>query len=157
MIRLQSFLNVVCYLIVSIQILHQCGDGGKPSAQPDTLPCILDSLDRPLFSIEFLTLKGMMSASPTSSARSCSGAVDDKIDYDALERRGDVDMYSVFEETRMEGRSEGRVEGRAEEIIETGHEFGLSDDDILGRLQRKLDVSLEMAQGYLRQFGGQTV
>ncbi len=98
-----------------------------------------------------------MSASPTSSARSCSGAVDDKIDYDALERRGDVDMYSVFEETRMEGRSEGRVEGRAEEIIETGHEFGLSDDDILGRLQRKLDVSLEMAQGYLRQFGGQTV
>ena len=90
-----------------------------------------------------------MSASPTSSARSCSGAVDDKIDYDALERRGDVDMYSVFEETR--------IEGRAEEIIETGHEFGLSDDDILGRLQRKLDVSLEMAQGYLRQFGGQTV
>ena len=153
MIRLQSFLNVVCYLIVSIQILHQYGDGGKPSAQPDTLPCILDSLDHPMFSIEFLTLKGMMSASPTSSTRSCSGAVDDKIDYDALERRGDVDMYSVLEETRMEGRAEGR----AEEIIETGHEFGLSDDDILGRLQRKLDVSLEMAQGYLRQFGGQTV
>ncbi len=94
-----------------------------------------------------------MSASPTASTRSCSGAVDDKIDYDALERRGDVDMYSVLEETRMEGRAEGR----AEEIIETGHEFGLSDDDILGRLQRKLDVSLEMAQGYLRQFGGQTV
>lgn len=106
-----------------------------------------------MFSIEFLTLKGMMSASPTASTRSCSGAVDDKIDYDALERRGDVDMYSVLEETRMEGRAEGR----AEEIIETGHEFGLSDDDILGRLQRKLDVSLEMAQGYLRQFGGQTV
>ena len=144
---------MVCYLIVSIQILHQYGDGGKPSAQPDTLPCILDSLDHPMFSIEFLTLKGMMSASPTASTRSCSGAVDDKIDYDALERRGDVDMYSVLEETRMEGRAEGR----AEEIIETGHEFGLSDDDILGRLQRKLDVSLEMAQGYLRQFGGQTV
>ncbi len=58
-------------------------------------------------------------------------------------------MHSVFEETR--------IEGRAEEIIETGHEFGLSDDAILGRLQRKLDVSLEMAQGYLRQFGGQMV
>ena len=144
---------MVCYLIVSIQILHQYGDGGKPSAQPDTLPCILDSLDHPMFSIEFLTLKGMMSASPTASTRSCSGAVDDKIDYDALERRGDVDMYSVLEETRMEGRAEGR----AEEIIETGHEFGLSDDAILGRLQRKLDVSLEMAQGYLRQFGGQMV
>lgn len=44
-------------------------------------------------------------------------------------------------------RVEGRIEGRTEEIIETGHEFGLSDEDILGRLQRKLDVSLEMA-GY---------
>lgn len=39
-------------------------------------------------------------------------------------------MYAVFEESR------------AEEIIETGYEFGLSDDDILGRLQRKLDISI---------------
>ena len=78
-----------------------------------------------------------------------AGAVDGKSEYGALERRGAADMHSVFEETR--------IEGRAEEIIETGHEFGLSDDDILGRLQRKLDVSLEMAQGYLRQFGGQMV
>lgn len=46
-----------------------------------------------------------------------------------------------------------RAEGRAEEIIETGYEFGLSDDDILGRLQRKLGISMEMAQGYLRRFG----
>lgn len=84
-----------------------------------------------------------------------AGAVDDKIDYNALEQRGDVDMYTVFEETRIEGRAEGRVEGRAEEIIETGYEFGLSDEDILGRLQRKLDISLEMAEKYLRDFGKQ--
>lgn len=86
-----------------------------------------------------------------------AGAVDNKIDYDALEQRGDVDMYTVFEETRIEGRVEGRKEGRAEEIIETGYEFGLSDDDILGRLQRKLDISLEMARAYLGRFGKKTV
>ena len=86
-----------------------------------------------------------------------AGAVDNKIDYDALEQRGDVDMYTVFEETRIEGRAEGRKEGRAEEIIETGYEFGLSDDDILGRLQRKLDISLEMARAYLTKFGKKTV
>ena len=86
-----------------------------------------------------------------------AGAVGNKIDYDALEQRGDVDMYTVFEETRIEGREEGRVQGRAEEIIDTGHELGLSDDDILGRLQRKLDISLEMAQRYLKEFGKRTV
>ena len=66
-------------------------------------------------------------------------------------------MFTVFEETRIEGREEGREEGRAEEIIETGYEFGLSDDDILGRLQKKLDISSEMAQRYFREFGKRTV
>ena len=48
----------------------------------------------------------------------------------------------LTEDARREGenvgRQAGKIEGRAEEIIETGHEFGLSDDDILGWLQRKL-------------------
>ncbi len=86
-----------------------------------------------------------------------AGAVDNKIDYNALEQKGDIDMHTVFEETRIEGRVEGRMEGRAEEIIETGYEFGLSDDDILARLQRKLDISMEMARIYLSRFGKQTV
>ena len=34
-------------------------------------------------------------------------------------------------EGREEGRVEGRSEGRAEEIIETGYEFGLSEQYIL--------------------------
>lgn len=82
-----------------------------------------------------------------------SGAVGNKIDYNVMEQKGDMDMYTVFEETRIEGRAEGR----AEEIIESGYEFGLSDDDILARLQRKLDISLEMARTYLGKFGKQTV
>lgn len=86
-----------------------------------------------------------------------AGAVGNKIDYNALEQKGDVDMYTVFEETRIEGREEGRVQGRAEEIIDTGHEFGLSDDDILGRLQRKLNISQETAQRYLKEFEKRTI
>lgn len=82
-----------------------------------------------------------------------AGALNNQIDYNVLEQKGDVNMFTVFEETRIEGREEGR----AEEIIETGHEFGLSDDDILGRLQKKLEISPEMAQRYFREFGKRTV
>ena len=60
-------------------------------------------------------------------------------------------------EGREEGREEGRSEGRAEEIIETGYEFGLSEQDILERLQKKLSISLQKAQEYLLMFGKQTV
>ena len=69
-------------------------------------------------------------------------------------------MCTVFEETGSEGRSEGMIEGRlegkldgrAEKIIETGHEFGLSEEEILIRLQKKLDVSLQKAQEYFKMF-----
>ena len=66
-------------------------------------------------------------------------------------------MCTVFEETRAGGIAEGRAEGRAEEIIETGYEFGLSEEDILTRLQKKLNISLQKAQEYLSMFGKQTV
>lgn len=55
------------------------------------------------------------------------------------------------------GKIEGKIEGRAEEIIESGFEFGLSENDILGRLQNKLDISLQMAQEYLLRLGKQMV
>lgn len=44
-----------------------------------------------------------------------------------------------------------------EEIIETGYELDLSDDDILRRLQKKLNISMEAAQQYLRKFGRQPI
>lgn len=43
-------------------------------------------------------------------------------------------MCTVFEETWKEGKEEGLAEGKAEEIVETGYEFGLSEEDILTRL-----------------------
>ena len=53
-------------------------------------------------------------------------------------------MCTVFEETR--------AEGRAEEIVETGYEFGLSDQAILERLQKKLGITPDKAQEYFTMF-----
>ncbi len=57
----------------------------------------------------------------------------------------------------QENMEKGKIEGRAEEIIESGFEFGLSEKDILTRLQNKLDISLQSAQQYLLRFGKQMV
>ena len=54
---------------------------------------------------------------------------------------------------KAEGRAEGKAEGEAKGIVEIGIEFGLSEKDILSRLQNKLNVSLQVAQEYLCMFG----
>lgn len=77
-----------------------------------------------------------------------AGAANCEIDYDMLEQKGEMNMWSVFEEN-ME---KGRAEGRAESIIEYGIEFGLSEEDILERLQSKLSVSLQKAKEYFERF-----
>ena len=66
-------------------------------------------------------------------------------------------MCNLSQGIKEAGIAEGRVEGRAEEIIETGYEFGLSEQDILERLQKKLSISLQKAQEYLLMFGKRTV
>lgn len=82
-----------------------------------------------------------------------AGATNCKLDYSAIERKGDADMCTVFEETRLEGVAQGR----AEEIILTGYELGNSDDEILTRLQKRLNISLQKAQEYLDMFGKKSV
>lgn len=77
-----------------------------------------------------------------------AGATNSKIDYNAF-KKGDGSMCTLFDEIRIEGQAEG--------IIETGFELGLSEDDIVERLQNKLNISLQMAQEYLTRFGKQTV
>lgn len=78
-----------------------------------------------------------------------AGAVNCRIDYNALDRKEDADMCTIFEETRIEGKIEGEAKG----IIETGFEFGLTENDILERLQNKLNITLQKAQEYLNMFG----
>ena len=60
-------------------------------------------------------------------------------------------MISVFQETWDEGKAEGKAEG----IIETGYDCGLSREDILMRLQNRLDISIQKAQEYMEMFGKQ--
>ena len=90
-----------------------------------------------------------------------AGAANAKIDCHAFEK-GEGKMCTLFEEIaeegrvagrkegrlegREEGRMEGRKEGRAVEIIETGIELELQDSDIIERLQRKLEISLQKAE-----------
>ena len=78
-----------------------------------------------------------------------AGAANCKMDYNRMLKKGDADMCTVFEETRTEGEAKG--------IVETGYEFGLSENDILARLQKKLNVPLQKAQEYLAMFGKKTV
>ena len=86
-----------------------------------------------------------------------AGAANCKIDYNMNEKEGDADMCTVFEETWREGVAEGEARGEAKGIVETGYEFGLSEDDILARLQKKLNISLQKAQEYLTLFEKKTI
>ena len=78
-----------------------------------------------------------------------AGATNCKIDYSAFDRKGDADMCTLFEEIAKENKAEG--------IIETGFDCGLSENDILKRLQEKLDISVQKAKEYLNMFNKQTV
>lgn len=89
-------------------------------------------------------------------------------------KKGDFSMCKAFEDMREEGfiegekigrtegekigRTEGIKEGRAEEIIDTGREFKLTEEEILQRLQNKLGISQEKAEEYYKIYRGkQTV
>ena len=89
-----------------------------------------------------------------------AGATNSKIDYNAFEK-GEMSMCTLFDEIAKESEARGEVRGetrgRAKEIVETGYEFDFSEGDILARLQRKLDISLQQAQEYLNMFKKQAV
>lgn len=86
-----------------------------------------------------------------------AGAANCKIDYNSLTAKGEAGMSTLFKEIAEEGKVEGKVEGKAEGIIETGYDFGLSENDILQRLQDKMKISFQQAREYLEMFGKQTV
>ena len=89
--------------------------------------------------------------------KTVAGAANCKIDVAALKQEGGNSMWSVFEETAKEGEARGEARGKAEGIIDTCYDLGLPEEDILQRLQVKLDISLQAAQEYIRVFGKSTV
>ena len=78
---------------------------------------------------------------------------DDRFEEMQNGAKGEVKtMCEVLDNAISKGRIEGKIEGRAEKIIESGLEFGLSESDILERLQRKLSVPQQKAQEYLDRY-----
>ena len=92
----------------------------------------------------------------TTVIRAVTSVMNSKMDYQLLERKGENEMFTVFEETWKDGeqvgRTAGRAEGRAEEIIAAGYEFGLSEKTILERLQKKLAITPQKAREYLATY-----
>ncbi len=82
-------------------------------------------------------------------------------------------MFAIFEEFAREhealgeargvalgearGEARGVALGEARGIVETGSDFGLSEQDIVSQLQKKLNISLQKAQEYFQMFGKQTL
>lgn len=85
-----------------------------------------------------------------------AGATNCKIDYNSFEE-GDGDMCTLFEEIAREGEAKGIEKGKAFGIIDTSLDLGLTENDILERLQNKLGLSLQIAQEYFDLFRKQTV
>ncbi len=89
----------------------------------------------------------------TGNIQKAAGAANCVIDYNNINKEGNVDMCTVFEKTR----EEGRIEGMAEGIIVAGLEYGASEENILEKLQSKLNISLQKAQEYLDRFMEHTI
>jgi predicted transposase/invertase (TIGR01784 family) len=63
--------------------------------------------------------------------------------------------YMTLQMHYQEKYEQGMEQGLAQGIIQTSYDFGLSKEDILERLQNKLNVSLQQAQEYLLQYSKQ--
>lgn len=79
------------------------------------------------------------------------------VNYETLAKKEGTNMISVFQRTWDEGKAEGKIEGEAAGIIKMGLFCGLSESDILDKLQSMLDIPLTAAQEYYKMFGKQTV
>ena len=65
----------------------------------------------------------------------------------------ETDMCKALRDMKRDAKKEGKIEGRAEEIIASGYEFGLSDENILDRLQKRMQISMQVAWQYLLRYG----
>lgn len=64
----------------------------------------------------------------------------------------DYEAKRILNAGITEGEARGKAQGEARGIIESGFDFGLSEPDILNRLQQKMNIPLQAAQDYLSLF-----
>lgn len=77
-----------------------------------------------------------------------------------LQNKAEVRKMSIYEYDEEEVRQllkedayeDGKIEGRAEEIVETGYEFRLTSEEILARLQNKLNISHGEAERFFDRY-----
>ena len=75
-----------------------------------------------------------------------AGAANCKIDYHALDRKGEVAMYTVFEEIAKESENVGEIRG----TIKAYKRMNVPDDIIIENLQDIYNLSEQEAEEYLR-------
>jgi predicted transposase YdaD len=90
-----------------------------------------------------------------------------KVKLDVFEDEEEVTVCRLWDEVKEEGKAEGRAEGKtegkaegktegkAEEIVSTGMEFGMTREEVLSRLERKLGIDGQQALRYYEQFSQQ--
>jgi hypothetical protein len=67
----------------------------------------------------------------------------------------EITMCEALRELMKDEIEQSMEQGVAQGIIQMSYDFGLSTEDILMKLQNKLDVTREQAQEYLQQYSGE--
>ena len=77
------------------------------------------------------------------------------------EEEGEIEMCKAIEdliaESEARGRAEGETRGEAKGMIEICLDMSFSKEDILKKLQEKLNISLQQAGEYFEMYGKKTV
>ena len=75
-----------------------------------------------------------------------------KIKKDLMKKGGRITMCSVAQALEEKGIKKGIDQGRAIGIIETCFDNGMTEKDILCWLQKKLEITLKMAEDYMKLY-----
>lgn len=81
-----------------------------------------------------------------------AGATNCNIDYNLLDKKGEADMCTLFEEIAKESENKGRLEGKAEGIIRMLKKYNENDSNILIELVSELHISEDLAKVYLNNY-----
>lgn len=75
-----------------------------------------------------------------------------RLDYMTLEMHYQEKYEQGLEQGLERGLEQGLERGTAKEIVETGYEFGMSKEDIIERIQKKLNISRKKAGEYFAMY-----
>ena len=80
-----------------------------------------------------------------------AGATNRKIDYNALSKKGDVTMCTLFDEFVKEGEIKGEIKG-IQALIESFQEMEIPYNKTQNQLMVKFSLSEDTAQEYMDKF-----